>query len=88
MNRSYLDEFISTLHSYQTEKDLRSFVQAILTLKELEEIPKRLQIVKLLKQNMPQREIARKLKVGVATVTRGSREIAKGNFKDFNLTHE
>ncbi len=88
MNRSYLDEFISTLHSYQTEKDLRLFVQAILTPKELEEIPKRLQIVKLLKRHIPQREIAQKLKVGIATVTRGSREIGNGSFKDIKLTNE
>jgi len=82
MAQNYLDEFVSVLGSYKTEKELKSFVQAILTPKELEEIPKRLQIVKLLKKQIPQREIAAKLKVGVATVTRGSREIHKGGFKD------
>jgi len=82
MAQNYLNEFISVLGSYKTEKELKSFVQAILTPKELEEIPKRLQIVKLLKQRMPQRAISQKLKVGVATVTRGSIEIHKGSFKD------
>lgn len=84
MNKNYLDQFISILHSYETEKELMSFIQAILTPKELEEIPKRLQIVKMLKKGIPQREISKKLGVGIATVTRGSRELAKGSFKDID----
>jgi Trp operon repressor len=35
----------------------------------------------MLKSGIPQHEIAEKLGVGVATVTRGSKEIQKGNFK-------
>jgi len=57
-----------------------NFLYGILTPQELEEIPVRLQIVKLLKKGTPQHEIAQKLGVGVATVTRGSKEIAKGRF--------
>jgi len=57
-------------------------LRAILTPQELEAIPKRLEIVKMLKQGVSQREIADKLGLGIATVTRGSRELKKGNFKD------
>jgi len=77
-----LKEFIKQVLSYNDKTDLRSFFEAILTPKELAEIPTRLQIVKMLKQGLPQREIAEKLGVGVATVTRGSKEIQKGNFED------
>jgi Trp operon repressor len=77
-----LHEFIKQALSYKDEKSLRAFFEAILTPKEIEEIPTRLQIVKMLKQKVPQREIADKLRVGVATVTRGSKEILKGNFSD------
>lgn len=59
---------------------MENFLDGILTPQELEEIPVRLQIVKLLKKGIPQHEIAQKLGVGVATVTRGSKEITKGRF--------
>jgi len=68
--------------SYKNERALCAFFEAILTPKELGEIPTRLQIVKMLKQGVSQRKIVDKLGVGVATVTRGSKEIQKGNFKD------
>lgn len=77
-----LNELIKQILSYRDEEALRSFLEAILTPKELAEIPTRLRIVKMLKQGVAQREIADKLGVGVATVTRGSKEILKGNFED------
>ncbi len=58
------------------------FLKGILTPRELEELTTRLEIVKLLKSGLPHQEIARRLKVGVATVTRGSREIKAGRFKN------
>lgn len=76
------DQFIATILSYKDATSLGNFLKAILTPKELIEFPTRLQIVKMLKQNIPQREIADQLGVGVATVTRGSKELKKGNFKD------
>ena len=58
-----------------------NFLEGILTPKEMLEIPMRLQIVRMLKQGTPQHEIAEKLHIGIATVTRGSKELQKGNFK-------
>lgn len=80
MNTRYYDSLIETILSLTSKKDVRDFFDGILTPKEREEIPVRLQIVKMLKKGVPQHEIASKLGVGVATVTRGSKEIAKGNF--------
>lgn len=80
MNTRYYDSLVETILSLTSKKDVRDFLDGILTPKEREEIPVRLQIVKMLKKGVPQHEIASKLGVGVATVTRGSKEIAKGNF--------
>ena len=74
-------ELIKTLLSIKTEEEMEDFLLGILTPRELAEIPTRLEIVKLLKNGIPQHEIAEKLGVGVATVTRGSREIQRGRFK-------
>ncbi len=62
------------------ERDMLDFLQGILTPHELEELPVRLEIVRLLKTGVSQHEIARQLGVGVATVTRGSKELQNGHF--------
>lgn len=81
MNRAYLTQLVDELASYKSRKDLEDFLRGILTSKELDEISARLQIVKMLKKGVPQHQIAEKLGVGIATVTRGSKEIAQGRFK-------
>lgn len=82
MSDKYLNELVQTLAAFSDHKQLRKFLEAILTPKELDEIPKRLQIIKMLKKGVAQRDISAKLKVGVATITRGSKELQQGNFKD------
>ena len=76
-----LDELIEMLLHIKSKKEMVDFLRGILTSQELDEIPTRLQIVKLLKKGIPQHDIAEKLGVGVATVTRGSKEIQKGRFQ-------
>jgi TrpR family transcriptional regulator, trp operon repressor len=82
MKSSYLNQLLEVILAQKNEAELKAFLQAILTPKELDEICKRLQIIKLMKQGVTQREISAKLKVGVATITRGSHELKKGSFKD------
>lgn len=77
---SDLNFLIETFLAIKTKKEMLTFLQGILTPQELEEIPTRLQIVKKLKQGIAQHQIAKELNVGVATVTRGSKEIQKGRF--------
>ncbi len=62
---------------------LHDFLVDILTTGEYEEIARRWQIIKMLEAGTPQREIAETLGVGVATVTRGAKELAdkKGGFR-------
>jgi Trp operon repressor len=77
-----VDELINTLIKIKTKGEMLDFLRGILTPKELIEIPNRLQIIKMLRRGVSHHDIAGKLRVGVATVTRGSREIQKGNFKN------
>ena len=55
-------------------------LEALLTPSEIEKIATRLEISRLLQQGVPQRQIAQQLGVGIATVTRGSRELKAGKF--------
>lgn len=81
MNKN-LEELIETLLNMRTKEKMCDFLQGLLTPKELLELPNRLQIVKMLKKGISHHDIVGKLHVGVATVTRGSREIQKGRFQN------
>ncbi len=74
-------ELIEAFLKNKTNSEMSVFLKGILTPRELEELTTRLQIVKLIKKGLPHQEIARRLEVGVATVTRGSRELQLGRFK-------
>lgn len=75
-------ELVEAFLKQKSKPEMLEFLKGILTPRELEELTTRLQIVKLLKSGLPHQEIARRLKVGVATVTRGSRELKFGRFKN------
>lgn len=72
------NELLDSLLQVKTRKEMDALLRGLLTQKELEELPKRLEIFKQLKKGIPQHEIAQKVGVGVATVTRGSMEIQRG----------
>ena len=76
-----IGELVEAFLKNKTSAEMLDFLKGILTPKEFDEVVTRLQIVKLLKSGLPHQEIARRLKVGVATVTRGSRELGIGRFK-------
>ena len=80
MDNKYLLDLADAITTLKTKKEVVDFLEGILTPQELIEVPTRLQIVKMLKKGIPQHEIAKKLGVGIATVTRGSKEIARGKF--------
>ena len=75
-------ELVQAFLRNKSETEMLDFLKGILTPKEFDEVVTRLQIVKLLKKALPHQEIARRLGVGVATVTRGSRELRQGRFKN------
>ncbi len=82
MKNKNISDLAQVLSQVKSEAEILDLLKGLLTLGELEEIARRLQIVKLLKEGMSQREIAEKVKVGIATVTRGSKEIKQGRFKN------
>lgn len=78
MDKQYVKELSRVLVKIKDDATAEAFLHNILTPGELDEISKRLQIVKLLLKNVPQREVAKTLGVSIGTVSRGSREIKYG----------
>jgi TrpR family transcriptional regulator, trp operon repressor len=84
-HKKYFDELIAILLKIKTEAEMSAFLSALLTPQESEQLPKRIQIIKMLKQGLPQREISEKLNVGIATVTRGTKELKSNHFKNIEV---
>ncbi|MFA6532732.1 MAG: YerC/YecD family TrpR-related protein [Patescibacteria group bacterium] len=62
----------------KTEQEVANFLRDILTIKELEEFSNRLEMARLLKEGMPYKAIAKKLKVSTTTVTRTAHWLFRG----------
>jgi TrpR family trp operon transcriptional repressor len=72
--KSFINLIVST-----TDKDLlEDFLLGITTTNERHVLLQRVEIVRRLIDNQPQLKIAKDLGVGIATVTRGSKELATG----------
>jgi TrpR family transcriptional regulator, trp operon repressor len=78
MSKGYKSELVNSLIQIKTKEEMEAFLEGLLTPKELEELPKRLEIFTMLKQGVTQHEIAEKLGTSIATVTRGSLELKRG----------
>jgi len=75
MNTTHLNELLDHLLGMQDREALEEALRDLLTPAELTEVINRLQILRMLEAGMPQREIAKQLGVGIATVTRGARAL-------------
>lgn len=75
------NDFEETLVNIHDSREMHAFLQSILTPKEYDELPTRMEIFRMLHAGTAQHAIAKKLGVGVATVTRGSKEMQKGNIQ-------
>ena len=77
MNRQTLfdNELFSLLTRIRSPRLMKEFLADLLTQGELKELAKRLQIVKQLDRNATHRAVAKNLRVGIATVERGAREL-------------
>lgn len=75
------ETLLSKVISQFSEAELPYLFSSIFTKDEMKTFAHRFLIVKKIKEDISQHEIAHKLKVGVATVTRGAKEIQKGKFK-------
>ncbi|MFA6005405.1 MAG: YerC/YecD family TrpR-related protein [Patescibacteria group bacterium] len=79
-NKAEIEQLVHVLLNLSNKERMVDFLEGILTPSELEEVAHRLQIVKMLKLGVPQKNIAKELGVGIATVTRGSRELKQNRF--------
>jgi TrpR family trp operon transcriptional repressor len=74
-------DFIELTHSIGDKALLEDFLIGATTDKERGELVRRIEIIKRLIAGEPQQKIASDLGVGIATVTRGSKELSQGRFK-------
>ena len=82
-----LNYIVDIFWQIETKDDLKNFLEDILTPAEIETLYERLQIVKLLKQWLSQREVAERLNTSTATVNRWARVLKYGSwvFNKLNL---
>lgn len=73
--------FIDLVDAIDNRAVLEDFLVGVTTAQEREVFAQRLEIVRRLLAGEAQARIAEDLGVGVATVTRGSKEIKEGRFK-------
>lgn len=76
-----LQKLVEIFEKVATREQLENLLLGLLTPSEIAELAQRIEIVRLLKKGMGQHAIARKLGIGVATVSRGAKEIKMGKFK-------
>ncbi len=74
-------DIILIISTTRDRSSLEDLLLGLTTASERQELAQRLEIVKRLLAGQPQHKIAADLGVGVATVTRGSKALAKGRFK-------
>lgn len=79
-----MNTLIKHLLNIKSEKEGKDFLESLFSPEEIEAFEKRIDIVKLLLKNKSHREIASELNVGIATVTRGAKELKLGRFKFLN----
>ena len=73
-------DYLITLFTQSQDKAfITEVMAALLTEKEQKEIANRIQIFSLFQQGLPQREIAERLGVGIATVSRGAKAYTQHN---------
>ena len=68
-----IDQLLDHLLEADTRSEMSTRLAQLLTPSEYDEVIKRLQILRMLDQGIPQRKIAETLGVGIATVSRGAR---------------
>lgn len=85
MDSAWKTQLDTLIASAKTKGEAGELLRELLTPAEYDEIARRWQVIKLLIEKKPQREIRDSLSVSIATVTRGSRELqyGKGAFKKF-----
>lgn len=75
MNTKHKHALLDFLLQQQTRSEMNNALHELLSESELADISNRLQILRLLEQGLTQRDVAQRLGVGIATVTRGAKAL-------------
>lgn len=79
-SNKYKDELLKAFMTASKDKALlEAFLEDLLTQKELQESSVRWEIIRRLQRGDVHKNIAKELKVGIATVTRGAKELKDKN---------
>ena len=83
---SHVVDYIAQLST--DKKQLRRALDGLLSTNEQQELCQRLRIFELLSQGLPQRDVAKRLGVGIATVSRGSKALQAGDYFAITTPHQ
>lgn len=72
-------DIIKILTEWSDRKELEQFLLDLLTPNEIEELGKRWELIKLLHDGVPQRNIAKQLGISLGKISRGARELKYGH---------
>ena len=75
----HLRELYQLLAAVDSEKEAKVLLADLLTPQELASLAERWQLVQELHAGTPQRDIAKKLKLSISKITRGSRQMKFGS---------
>ena len=76
-NIKYIEHLVNHLLAQNSPEEMEKALRDLLTASELDDVARRLQIIEMLAEGIPQRQIANRLGVGIATVSRGSNVLKK-----------
>ncbi len=77
------EDFVELVYMTRDKDLLRDLLYSVTSASERHEIPRRIEVVKRLLAGNTQPQIAGDLGIGLATITRGSKELGQGHFKMF-----
>ena len=75
----YYQELYKVFSQLKTSAEAEKLLKDILTPQELVSIAERWQLIKMLAQDVPQREIKKALGISISKITRGSKELQFGH---------
>ncbi|OGH18781.1 MAG: hypothetical protein A2770_04710 [Candidatus Levybacteria bacterium RIFCSPHIGHO2_01_FULL_38_12] len=76
-----MNTLFKLIQHIKSEPEAKDFLESMFSPEEIETFERRIRIIELLLKNKSHREISAKLNVGIATVTRGAKELKLGHFK-------
>jgi TrpR family trp operon transcriptional repressor len=77
--RKHLEDLYGLFAAVRSKEEAEKLLLDILTPQELDSLAERWQLIQELAAGKPQREIAKKLKVSISKITRGSRMLQYGS---------